>query len=969
MIKYVQYNSHDEYGQHIFPITDLRQLNKTASSGYSPELLKAIANIQKKPSLYYVVINAMGSYEVWGDNGNGDAFPEAGLIHKSLRTDMGTKEDYGYKTFEYYAHFFKHHVNKPDSPRYGEIIFSHWNPKLHRVELIVGIDHEKSPEIITALDKGEPVSVSMGCLTNGNYPISTINGYKPIKDIVVGDVVWTHAGRWKKVTELHRRVYTGNLYEFSIQGLPIPLELTADHMMMAKTFFKDSKNKDRTYVNPEEFESTPFDWVHSEHIEHGDHIQYLPTEYNKNDYCSIDSVELAKIMGYYVAEGSFCYNNDKPCTTQLNCHLDDDLPREVPQLINKIYPNTLCNIYPRPHSEKGLVVNIHSTQLSCFLFKYLGKLSHKKFIPPEIFVSNEEVKLSFFGAWLSGDGFADEKGLHVSSCNLNLLLQGRDLLISCGIPSSIYKITHKEGVGFNDTETIEFTLNISNKDLIKLTPYAGRKIKNIDQVMVETIKQGNKSIRTNQDGTFSYYIKEINVRYAENVQTYNFEVEDDESYNVAGLVSHNCKVPFDRCSICGNKAKTRDEYCKHAREYMGTIVDEVLARQWSIELGRIILPGTKVFVFNDFPRFFDLSRVYIGADRTSFILTKAASKVITLSVDVADAFGVTDAMVDKIAQVSKTGEIDKEVGANGVSDIEGTTYSTGKSTVIRKALREKLNRLIEQEPEIPAETLNSIATALPLKNILSTMVGMGIHPKPREFQRIVLVSIGHCNEADNLDKKNIIFNRDEEVTPAPIDISTDNFSDTLGKILLPFLASRSSYLIDTRQPEDPGFGKVIEISKTASLPNIASLYAGLKMKANGYTINQIGEVTSKPWLEALLGGGIMYAIIQALRGKDSTLAHIPASNYEGLLDNTDFSGHIKNAGVNTQRRIGNVLLGSALAIPAMYGAVAYDQRSIQTKGRPVFGQRLTQPGVAIPAGAIGTAGILEGIYQIGKKIK
>lgn len=592
MIKYVQYNSHDEYGQHIFPITDLRQLNKTASSGYSPELLKAIANIQKKPSLYYVVINAMGSYEVWGDNGNGDAFPEAGLTHKSLRTDMGTKEDYGYKTFEYYAHFFKHHVNKPDSPRYGEIIFSHWNPKLHRVELIVGIDREKSPEIITALDKGEPVSTSMGC-----------------------------------------------------------------------------------------------------------------------------------------------------------------------------------------------------------------------------------------------------------------------------------------------------------------------------------------------------------------------------------------KVPFDRCSICGNKAKTRDEYCKHAREYMGTIVDEVLARQWSIELGRIILPGTKVFVFNDFPRFFDLSRVYIGADRTSFILTKAASKVITLSVDVADAFGVTDAMVDKIAQVSKTGEIDKEVGANGASDIEGTTYSTGKSTVIRKALREKLNRLIEQEPEIPAETLNSIATALPLKNILSTMVGMGIHPKPREFQRIVLVSIGHCNEADNLDKKNIIFNRDEEVTPAPIDISTDNFSDALGKILLPFLASRSSYLIDTRQPEDPGFGKVIEISKTASLPNIASLYAGLKMKANGYTINQIGEVTSKPWLEALLGGGIMYAIIQALRGKDSTLAHIPASNYEGLLDNTDFSGHIKNAGVNTQRRIGNVLLGSALAIPAMYGAVAYDQRSIQTKGRPVFGQRLTQPGVAIPAGAIGTAGILEGIYQIGKKIK
>jgi len=592
MIKYVQYNSHDEYGQHIFPITDLYQLNKTASSGYSPELLKAIASIQKKPSLYYAVINAMGSYEVWGDNGNGDAFPETGLIHKSLRTDMGTKEDYGYKTFEYYAHFFKHHVNKPDSPRYGEIVFSHWNPKLHRVELIVGIDREKSPEIIIALDKGEPVSVSMGC-----------------------------------------------------------------------------------------------------------------------------------------------------------------------------------------------------------------------------------------------------------------------------------------------------------------------------------------------------------------------------------------KVPFDRCRICQHKAKTRDEYCKHARDYMGVIVDEVLARQWSIELGYIILPGTKVFVFNDFPRFFDLSRVYIGADRTSFILTKAASGIITLSVDIAEALGVTDAMIDKIAQVSKTGEIDKEVGAEGPSDIEGQMYPTGKSTVIRKALREKLNKLIEQEPEIPAEILNSIATALPLKNILSTMVGMGIHPKPREFQRIVLVSIGQRDEADNLDKQNIVFDRDEGVDPSSVDISTDNFSDILGKILLPFLTSRSSYLIDKRQSEEPGFGRVIEISKTASLPNVASLYAGLKMKANGYTINQIGEVTGKPWLEALLGGGIMYAIIQALRDKKSTLASIPASHYEGLLDNTDFSGHIKRAGIDTQRRIGNVLLGGALAIPAMYGAAAYDQRSIQTRGRPVFGQGLTQPKVAIPVGAIGIAGIMEGVHQISKIIK
>lgn len=73
--------------------------------------------------------------------------------------------------------------------------------------------------------------------------------------------------------------------------------------------------------------------------------------------------------------------------------------------------------------------------------------------------------------------------------------------------------------------------------------------------------------------------------------------------------SMGCRVPYDVCSICENKARFRSEYCEHMRQSPGKIMPD----------------GRKVFVYNHYPRFFDISFVFIGADRTSFVLEKIAS--------------------------------------------------------------------------------------------------------------------------------------------------------------------------------------------------------------------------------------------------------------------------------------------------------------------------------------------------------
>lgn len=76
------------------------------------------------------------------------------------------------------------------------------------------------------------------------------------------------------------------------------------------------------------------------------------------------------------------------------------------------------------------------------------------------------------------------------------------------------------------------------------------------------------------------------------------------------FVSMGVNVDHDVCSICGNKAKTRSQYCEHLRYNM-----------------RKILPdGRQVYAKNPAPlKFFDISVVHRPADKIAWALDKAAS--------------------------------------------------------------------------------------------------------------------------------------------------------------------------------------------------------------------------------------------------------------------------------------------------------------------------------------------------------
>ena len=66
--------------------------------------------------------------------------------------------------------------------------------------------------------------------------------------------------------------------------------------------------------------------------------------------------------------------------------------------------------------------------------------------------------------------------------------------------------------------------------------------------------------------------------------------------------SMGARLPYDVCTECGNKAKTRAEYCDHLRYQMNQIDPK---------------SGRLIGAINPFPKFFDISRVLIPADKTA----------------------------------------------------------------------------------------------------------------------------------------------------------------------------------------------------------------------------------------------------------------------------------------------------------------------------------------------------------------
>lgn len=189
------------------------------------------------------------------------------------------------------------------------------------------------------------------------------------------------------------------------------------------------------------------------------------------------------------------------------------------------------------------------------------------------------------------------------------------------------------------------------------------------------------------------------------------DVEDRIAQGDFPATSMACKTPYDVCSICGNKAHTRQEYCVHLKQH----------------LGKQLPDGKRVMAINSGPlRFFDISIVVKPADITSSILQKVANEGdVVSSALLAEEEGLEYSEArEKSASFAKVSELIKE--------IEG--YVQGVDSHMDGILAQI------KDPEVDdIKRLESV----PLEEIFQTFGELGISPSLKFLAEIIAHRMGH----------------------------------------------------------------------------------------------------------------------------------------------------------------------------------------------------------------------------------
>lgn len=549
-----------------------------------------------------------------------------------------------------------HNCNKDPSKSFGRVELSCWHDGMKRVELVVVIDRDRArqfaaEDVCDKLDRGLFPDVSMGCLPKGS-PVFCADGRRvPIEMIKEGDTVLTHKGRDRRVTSVMVRPHKGVIYHVKAYGHRNALVLTGEHPLWVirqdetkcRPSSKDVNRGRKQCVCIPEAASVKvgcigcttepryqFDWVRTDEVQEGDYLAIPVPNYETSVRFTADQ---ARLLGYYLAEGFVLRTKaGSPMGVQFCTNLwETGTHEELYQLGDRLGLNvTEYNAEDR----SGKYISIWDRSLAELCTAHCGEGALTKRLSRDLLGADSETLLLLLGAYANGDGGCYKGSLYFSTASEELSEQLRLATARCGMIASVSEIVHKPSK-LVPKETIEFQVWVGTDTAWKLTTSR--------YVFGESARLCSKRFFYTYEGV-TYLVTPIEsveeVLYDDDV--YNFGVEEDESYLVEGLAVHNCKVPYDLCSICTDWKKyrhaqttfnpnihesvgkavlmfhqrdpirgisvTRNDYCEHLKTM----------------LNKILSDGRKVYAINDYPRFFDISFVFIGADKTAKVMAKLA---------------------------------------------------------------------------------------------------------------------------------------------------------------------------------------------------------------------------------------------------------------------------------------------------------------------------------------------------------
>ena len=227
-----------------------------------------------------------------------------------------------------------------------------------------------------------------------------------------------------------------------------------------------------------------------------------------------------------------------------------------------------------------------------------------------------------------------------------------------------------------------------------------------------------------------------------------------------------------------------------------------------------------MFVYYDFPKFFDISFVWVGADRTARVMWHMGANRTGLEGMKERPASLSELMkssadMTKVASASpeKTSELEKEI--------------TG-------GMARKIELCANNETDLAFGPLADFSKSFGAKTLLSTLAGLGIALKPQEFHAVI--SVEHPLQhkiALMAHEHHMTFKTSLPGSNMEYAVSGDHFSWKLAQQLLPWLDGRSSfaphlhYRLATAAQKIAG-AQIPQLLDAVFVHNVAASYSGYR---------------------------------------------------------------------------------------------------------------------------------------------
>ena len=369
------------------------------------------------------------------------------------------------------------------------------------------------------------VSYNEGCLPADEL-VSKGHSLDAIESIGTRELVVTHEGRMRAVTERYIHPHSGQMLTIVPQSSASAFRLTPEHPVLAIKRSTVSFRKGRNGWLPEasaaKLSAVEPQFIEAGKLEVGDFILYVAPTDEKDDALLSDA--LLKILGVYLAEGTVSYNRKlKRDYLQFSFGAspsEGELAQELLDLIHSVGEN--ASLYKS--RGRYYVVASYSKMLIELCRSSCGIGAPTKTLSERMMLLPPSRQMLFLRYYLRGDGNRYAKKadtslmIRASTASKILAFQLQEILARAGMFSNI-------------------NLRKGSEDKI-----LGRRIVRKDQYVVEYTENKKWSAVRRKGNRYFVPIKKI-LSEAFHGRVYNLGVSGDESYLVKGFAVHNCSAP------------------------------------------------------------------------------------------------------------------------------------------------------------------------------------------------------------------------------------------------------------------------------------------------------------------------------------------------------------------------------------------------------------------------------------------